>query len=61
MRNRIGRDQIFEAMNVAQHVFAHDMVGAPRVRTADILKYFFEHFEQEGACAAGEIENSDTF
>ena len=59
VRDRVGRDQVFEAEQVFQDVLAHDQVGAPGVRPADIVENALEHLQQERAGAAGEVEHRD--
>lgn len=59
MRDRVGRDEIFEAEDVLQHMLANDEARLGRIRAADVVEDAFKHFENEGAGAAGEIEHGD--
>ena len=52
-------DEIFEAVDILQEMFAHDQVCMARIGAADIVENALEHFQQKSACAAGEIQHRD--
>ena len=60
MRDGVGRDQIFEAEDVLQHVLANDRGRRARAPAPPMLsKMRWNTSEQERAGAAGEVEHGD--
>ena len=58
VRDRVGRDQVFEAKDILQDVLAHDQVGArPTSGPPMFSKILLKHLQQERTGAAGEIEH----
>src|ERR1035437_7562372 len=57
VRDRIGSNEVFEPEDMLQEMLAHDQVGAPGVRAADIIERSLKHLQEKGAGAAGEVEH----
>ena len=54
MGDRVGRNQILEAVQVLQNVFSHDVAADAR---RDRLEYLLQHFQEKRARAGGEVQH----
>lgn len=55
--NRVGSDQVFEAEQVSQKMFAHDQIGPSGIGSANVVENALTDLQQKGAGAAGKIEH----